>query len=326
MSQFLREIYEQPDALRRTIEHLSSQLTGGKKFSEVRQVIFTGMGSSYGAACYGVSLFVQDGMRASAIETSELLYYDLPLLNEDTLLVVISQSGRTGEIVHLLDCVQTPMVGITNGPGSPLALTSDTTFTIQAGMERGVSSKTYTCTLVALFLLRAVLAGDLLPDTASTLYTLADLMERQLPQWDERIGEISTAPWQRVVFIGRGPSYASAITGALMCQEAAKLPAEGISGGQFRHGYIESLSCETLYIIFAAPGCTQHLNLRLARDIASVGGRVIVIGNDDCGINIRAHDEWTIPLLEIVPAQLLAARLSETPDTYRYGQKVTTQE
>jgi glutamine---fructose-6-phosphate transaminase (isomerizing) len=322
MSHFLREIYEQPDALRRTIEHVSFQLTDIQQFTKFRQITFTGMGSSYGAACYGANLFVQHGMRASAIEASELLYYDLPLLDEDTVLVVISQSGRTGEIVRLFDCVQTPMIAITNDPASPLALASDTTLTIQAGTEHCVSSKTYTCTLAALYLLGAALAGDLL-SAASTLYTLADLMERHLPRWDERLGEISA---QRVVFIGRGPSYTSAVTGALMCQEADKLPAEGISGGQFRHGYIESLSCDTLYVIFAAPGCTQHLNLRLARDIRSIGGRVIVIGNDDCGMSIPAHDEWTAPLLEIVPAQLLAARLSATPDTYRFGQKVTTQE
>jgi glucosamine--fructose-6-phosphate aminotransferase (isomerizing) len=140
-----------------------------------------------------------------------------------------------------------------------------------------------------------------------------------------------------VFILGRGPSLTSAMTGSLILKEAAKVHAEGMSSGQFRHGPLELASPGFSAIVFASSGRTKALNLRLAQDIAEFGGKVVLIGGEKdthpkgiLTLNLPALKELFAPLAEIVPVQLLARRLAIEkglkPGEFEKAKKVTRHE
>src|SRR5579859_1943916 len=128
MNHLTRELSEQPEALRCTVEALAQDksLTQIGEFLrqwQTQTVILTGMGSSLAAAYYGVYLLGEYGIHSFAVDTSELLHYRQRMVERHTLLVVISQSGQSAELCKLLDILActVPIIGITNTAESPLA-------------------------------------------------------------------------------------------------------------------------------------------------------------------------------------------------------------
>lgn len=341
MSGLRDEIREQPATIRQTIKaitpHLSTLQSYATDLQKGRPVIITGMGGSFAAGTLCQFGLMESGFPALALETSELLYHYQTLLDQQPIIIMISQSGRSVEIVRLLDQLtdQSPVIGITNTPQSPLALRSANALVIQAGEEQTVSSKTYTCTLTALVLLTGALTGKPEADAVRSLEAVAQTIEITLPSWQEQAqhiaGRIRQA--QFIEFLGRGLSRASALTGALITKETAKIPTEGMVGGQFRHGPIEVLAPGVVAVIFMGSGAERHLNQGLAQDIEAHGGQVIRIGSDltdDLAFNVPAVDDFVMPLAEIVPVQLLAAELAALRGfpvgEFRHGTKVTTTE
>jgi glucosamine--fructose-6-phosphate aminotransferase (isomerizing) len=298
------------------------------------------MGSSFYAVYPALIYLVERGMVAVGMETAELLHHYMPLLDDHTLLIAISQSGFSVEMMRLIDEVGTrvPVFGITNTSTSPLAQQSDITFFLNAGAEETVTTKTYTCTLAALHMLARALTGMPLETTTSALRRTADAIGTALPGWRDQAGELAAQlkASHFLTFLGRGPSRASAMTGALVTKETAKIPTEGMIGGQFRHGPIEVISPETTTIIFTGISRTRHLDLSLAAALARLEGKVVSVGNSDqqvqdtLTVNVPASDEWRNPIAEIVPIQLLAARLAEQRGLeigkFKYGGKITTTE
>jgi glucosamine--fructose-6-phosphate aminotransferase (isomerizing) len=123
------------------------------------------------------------------------------------------------------------------------------------------------------------------------------------------------------------------MTAALITKETAKIPTEGMVGGQFRHGPMEVIAPPVTTVIFASSGRTRDLNVNLARDLAGREGPVVMIGMSVPGalhIAVPSTDEWLTPILEIVPIQMIAAELAAQRGLqvghFRYGQKVTTTE
>ena len=126
------------------------------------------------------------------------------------------------------------------------------------------------------------------------------------------------------------------MTGALVTKETAKLPTEGMVGGQYRHGPLEGMEPGTVITIFGGTDHARELNIKLARDLIDLGGSVLWIG-EDAGIKgattlelVCNLDQWVRPIAEIVPIQLLAAHLAQhrglVPGKFRYITKVTTTE
>jgi glucosamine--fructose-6-phosphate aminotransferase (isomerizing) len=210
---------------------------------------------------------------------------------------------------------------------------------LNAGDELTVSSKTYTSTLAALHGLAHLLTGKSAELALSELRRTADTIEASLPIWREQAGEIveQVARKQFFVFLGRGPSQASAMTGALITKESAKLPTEGMNSGQYRHGPIEVTDDRIAVFIFAGLEPTVDLNLALAQELADLKAYVTVIGpvehpgqNRIPVLHVPGESAWTLPIAEIVPVQLFAALLAEQrgleAGKFRYIQKVTSRE
>jgi glucosamine--fructose-6-phosphate aminotransferase (isomerizing) len=343
---FLEETLAQPGVLRAILARCRED---GGLLQPLRQtmapqqrcVLWTGMGTSYFAA-YPASIYLcQHGTPSIAIESAELVHYYSGLISERSLMVAISQSGETAEVRRLVDGVRgrTRIVGITNDPASHLARKADVVLPLGAGEERGPATKTYTAALAVSLLLAMDLTSTRSAPGVAQLSSAVDAMERFIERWKETIEALLAflRGANRLVLLGRGPSVASAMAGALILKEAAKLPAEGTTAGQFRHGPLEEVSADLGAVVFAMPGRTQDLNLRLAQDIARFGGQVVVVGSEDpspgenmYSLALPRLDEFCAPLAEIVPFQLLAWRMAAerglTPGLFSHMGKVTLEE
>ena len=346
MDDFLEEILSQPRVLRAILDrYLGDQsLLGpvGKAMEEGRYqlLLLTGMGSSY-FALYPACIYLNEyGLSAIMVEASELLHYYRDLVSDRVLLVLASQSGETAEVRKLANEVRgrTCILSVTNDAENYLARNSDLPVFLYAGQESGPASKTHTATISVLLLLAMYLTSTMSKQVKS-LYAAVEAMESFLEGWRERIDGLVDflGKMDYLSLLGRGPSVASAMAGALILKEAAKMRAEGMSAGQFRHGPLEAVSPDFAAIVFAMQGRTRDINLRLAQDIAQFGGKSIIIGSDEelqgeriFNLTLLPLDEFWSPLLEIVPIQLLSWKLAGEkglqPGTFDKARKVTLYE
>ncbi len=154
---YLRDILDQPRALEDTLAGLEvteplQQLAGRLQEGEFKTIVLTGMGSSF-HALHPLNLeLIDHGFTAMMVETSELLHYRQRLFDPRTLIIAVSQSGQSAEVVRLLELNRgkSSVIAVTNTPSSPLADEADATIFSQAGEEFSVSCKTYLAALMAL--------------------------------------------------------------------------------------------------------------------------------------------------------------------------------
>jgi glucosamine--fructose-6-phosphate aminotransferase (isomerizing) len=164
-------------------------------------------------------------------------------------------------------------------------------------------------------------------------------IESFFEKWDEEVDRMVEflGAVNSIFVLGRGPSMASVMTGALVLKEVAKIHAEGMSSGQFRHGPLELASPGFAAIVFASNGRTKEHNLRLAQDIAEFGGKVVLFGEEESRqkkgiltLSLALQKELYAPLTEIVPIQLLSRRLAIEkglkPGKFERAGKVTRHE
>jgi glucosamine--fructose-6-phosphate aminotransferase (isomerizing) len=320
---YLRDILAQPRALADTVAGLSGAPALASERCE--RVVLTGMGASYHALHPLYIQLVERGVQATMVETAELIHYLPALLCPGTLVIAVSQSGRSVEIVRLMEIAagKVRTIGVTNTPDSPLATRADVTVLTHAGTEASVSCKTYVTMLAALAWLGG--AGDVLGQAAPAA-------QDYLEAWDRKVRAlIELLEGTRTVFvIGRGTSVAAAGTGGLILKESAHVAAEGMTCSAFRHGPFELSGPGTVVLVFRGDERTAALNASLAADIRKAGGRAFVIGPDaELEVfRIAAVPAAVRPVLEILPVQLvslaLAALNGHQPGNFRLLTKVTT--
>lgn len=349
---YLGDILEQPEILRSVTktykdhpawQQLRLEVTGGR----YQKVVLTGMGGSYNSLFPTWLHLNHYGIPAIHIEASELVHYAPAMLSDRftapskqrALFIVVSQSGESIEIRRLLEIAQdqVDIISITNNADNHLARHSKLSLPTYAGAEVGVATKTYTSGLALLHLLSRSLTGQYQPQDHIDLLTVADCLDQLLMRWSDWIAPAvkQLQPATFFSFLGRGPAVATAMNSALIFKEAVRLPAVGLSGGQFRHGPMEALSPKSGIVVFAPQGRTWDLNLRLAQDIAERGGRVVLVGLESSSANIvnlplPVVDEFLSPILEILATQLLAAKFAEqhhiVPGQFRWSGKVINRE
>jgi glucosamine--fructose-6-phosphate aminotransferase (isomerizing) len=349
MNKFLKEIFEQPLALQNTLSYYTTGngLTELEKVSEIWKkgrfngVLFTGMGSSFFAPHTANCFLSLYGIDSRIINAGELLHYHLPLLKNRALITCISQSGESYEIVKILEKIQEDQtcIGITNEEKSTLARKSAITLLSRAGTEEMTSTKTYISTLLVLSIFVKELAGQWKSSSMTefkAVESVVKLIENR-DQWLSAAMEVLGNP-QFVQIIGRGPSYSSVLQGALMIMEAARNPAAGIYGGEFRHGPMEMSKKGFRAIILAPVGPTYQQGIKLAEDITTFGGRVVMITNSDedyknhdiYAIRIPCEDEYLFPIPAIIPLQFMvnqwAVNAGHEPGNFTMGAKVTVTE
>jgi glutamine---fructose-6-phosphate transaminase (isomerizing) len=350
MNKFLEEIFEQPRVLKETLDYylhgegkiILEKVSAVWEKGKFDEVIFTGMGSSFFAPHTACCVLSNYGVVSRTINAGELLHYHLPLLRNKALITCISQSGESYEVVKILEKIPTGLtcIGITNEENSTLARKAAIALLSKAGREEMTSTKTYVSTLLVLSIFSRILTGRWkhgpMQELNRTIEAVGELINNR-EEWLSPAMDVLGHP-SFVQIIGRGPSYSSVLQGALMIMEAARNPAAGIYGGEFRHGPMEMSKKGFRAIILAPVGATYGQGIKLAEDITRFGGRVVVITNslasfsnpDIFPIRIPCQDEYLFPIPAIIPLQFIVNRWAvdegREPGNFMMGAKVTTTE
>ncbi|MBC8040506.1 MAG: SIS domain-containing protein, partial [Opitutaceae bacterium] len=311
---YLRDLLDQPRAIAATLDGLPATLGLSRAALDRPRIVLTGMGSSLHALHPLQLRLLAAGRTAFLSETAELVHGESPLLDARSLIVAVSQSGRSAETVQLLDRIAAldpasrPLViGVTNTADSPLALRADGVIPLHAGPEFSVSCKTYLATLVGLEWLGALLLGSDLSTLRSTLAPAPAAIAAYLAAWPDHVRELAAlfAPTRSLFLTGRGASLAAAGAGALILKESTRMHAEGMSAPSFRHGPLEMSGPALALLAFEGDPATAHSHRLLVTDVRAAGGlaaldpasRPLVIGvtnTADSPLALRA--DGVIPL------------------------------
>ena len=337
-SSFEHDIAAQAGALRDLARAPQSQELAAIAAGPYQRIVLTGMGSSYFAALPSWRRLAAAGLPAWWVDSGQLL--ETPqLLTATTLMIICSQSGASGEVVALLDHVKhlsttTAIIGITNNTDSPLGTRADALLNLHSGPEATVSTKSYLNTLLAY----EHLTSSLTPTSHTPVDVASDTVEavenyRRPDGLSTLASDIAERSDARLAFVGFGDQGATALYAGLITKEAAKIPAEGFIGGQFRHGPLELAGPGFTAMLFTSNDPTTEQPLRqLAADLHNSGSTVVSVGplNLPNTVHVPTWSNSGVPLLaeSAITAQHLAVALARAdhlePGEFRYGSKITT--
>lgn len=326
-STFLDEVAAQPAALRQVATHFgadSSPFVGWARSwrdEGARPIVLTGMGASLFALESANTILALAGVRSRVIPTSDLLETELRAL-DDAFVVVVSQSGESTEVKELLALVEPRRVhALTNHSDSSLARSGADVAHLGVASDRSVALVTYTASLAALVLLCAELGRGSRSWYAARIEQVADEIAATLPAWAVRAEALAPAVERAcsMTVVGWGAAIGVAHEAALLFKEAARLPAEGMSASQFRHGAVELVDERHVTVVLAnrtREGAREDRAAHIA-ELAALPGRVIVIGDEPVPASPRLTQVRTVEresplgsLADIVPLQLLAASVA----------------
>jgi glucosamine--fructose-6-phosphate aminotransferase (isomerizing) len=282
------------------------------------RVLITGMGGSLNAAYPAWMALANAGQPALWVDTAELIHHMPALVTPRTLFWIFSQSGRSAEIISAIDFnrISRPalLLATVNDPESPLARAAQVQVPIHAEVEKTVSTRTYVNSLAVGQLAASALLGGDVQAARDGLMQTASAMGSYLADWEERVHQLAEMIGfpKRLAILGRGPSFASACASALILGEASKFIATPFQAGEFRHGPLELATPELTVLLFAGPDETRGLNLHLLNDLRSFGVNAFWVGpgTNEWQIEIPPVPSVGLPLMEILPAQLLSIHLA----------------
>lgn len=332
------EISEQPDAWRRLLTDGQAAVRHAADLfrdEAPKQLVLLARGSSDHAALYAQYVAqIEVGLPVSLATPSVHTVYGVPTFPADSCVLAVSQSGGSEDLVRTLQAAREAgclTISVTNDPDSALANSAHAHVPILAGPERSVAAtKTYTNELLALRLLLSAIGT-----TEVHLDELPRLAEATLARSAEPIRELAEQldGVRRMLVVGRGYGYSTAREAALKLMETCYIVAQGLSAADALHGPVAALDGETPLLVFgsAGPGVSSLRDVMAAARAA--GAPVEVVGDgflrgDTLPPLLPETPEGLVPLLEILPAQLLALELATLsggdPDRPRGLKKVTS--
>ena len=332
----LKEIHEQPQAIRDTVKHrlqqdgtvsLGDVAWTKELLQDIHKIYIVACGTAYNAGRVGkVALERLTGIPVETDLASEFRYRD-PFVNEHTLLILVSQSGETADTLAALREGKRKgarIFSVTNVIGSSIARESDDVFYTWAGPEIAVAStKAYTTQLVAFYLIAmnmALLLGKMERSEYDSLLTeilaLSDKIELMLKK-ESDIKQIADSIKDKnaVFYLGRNMDYNSALEGALKLKEISYIFTEAFAAGELKHGTIALIEEGTPVITIATQTALldktfsnmQEVKARGAHLIAFTRESATTICNEaDVTVTIPECPDLLMPVVSIVPAQLLA--------------------
>jgi glucosamine--fructose-6-phosphate aminotransferase (isomerizing) len=344
----LKEIYEQPRAVRDTVQGRISLDTGRvyldqmniteAEFKNFDRVMIAACGTSWHAGLAGKYMIEQFARVPVEVDYASEFRYRDPVINERTLLIVISQSGETADTIAALREAKergARILAVCNVQGSMITREADGTILTHAGPEIGVAStKAFTAQMVALYLfalyygqLRGALSADEAKHHAQELAELPVKIEHLLSESDE-LEELAKEfhRSQDFLYLGRGINFTVALEGALKLKEISYIHAEGYPAGEMKHGP-NALIDERLPVVVIN---TRELGneaseLRYEKthsNIVEVKARegvviaVLTEGDElsskvsDRMITVPASSDLLAPILSVIPLQLLAYHIA----------------
>jgi|ERR1700722_1854018 glucosamine--fructose-6-phosphate aminotransferase (isomerizing) len=323
MTHFLQDILRQPVELERTLNYLSGAgrrelQAAADTIRKARHVYLTGMGSSWHAAFGAGAILFRAGRPVYMREAGELV--QSATFPPDSVVITISRSGRSAEIVQLLAKAResgATVIGITNVAEGALAQEANLPILIPTLLDHAISVNTYSTLAVAAAALAKAAVDSFGDQLSATLRSVAVEMAKRIPGWQTQIaGNDWFASGKVVHFLGRGGSLGSCYEARLLWEEGAKSEATALGTGSFRHGPQEIVVEGTRFAIWIDGKISREQDLSVARDLRRLGASVVLIGQN---LPPEAADlvfqlpevpvEWQF-MIDIVPAQLAAEYLS----------------
>lgn len=311
----LKEIHEQPLTIRKAVNQPPELINQTVALLRNASTVFlAGCGTSYNACTTAARQFSKTGKHAIPILGSEMEEY-LPFINEHSVLIAVSQSGETADILDVMNAAKqknATVVALVNVPSSTLARKADITIPMNSGPELSVvSTKCFTAQLALLTTLAHVLQGK--PNNA--LAEAADATLHVLKQHEQPMKELARKlKDSRTMFIiGRNELAPIAREAALKIKEVSYIHAEGMPAGELKHGTIAVIEEGTPVIVFADKH-TRQLTTSNAMEVKARGAFVIGIDHQpntayDVHLQIPDMNDATA-LLAILPIQLLSYYLA----------------
>ncbi len=332
----LKEIHEQPrslrDVMRGRVDVRGRQITlGGLKHLEremarFRRVLLTACGTAWHSGLIGKFLFEELARVPTEVEYASELRDRNPIIEENTLAIVISQSGETADTFAALREIQAKgatAFGVVNVVGSTIAREADAGVYLHIGPEIGVAStKAFTAQVAVLAMIatdmgrRRHLSQERMFEILNELNQIPDKVAQVLAL-DSQIRDLAVrlSKHENWLYLGRGVNYPVALEGALKLKEISYIHAEGMPAAEMKHGPI-ALIDEGMPVVVVAP--RDHTYDKVLANIEEVrgrGGSVVAVSDKlDSELDRLADDVLTVPktlsilspLVTIIPLQLLA--------------------
>jgi glucosamine--fructose-6-phosphate aminotransferase (isomerizing) len=320
------EILEQPGSARRLLEleaERVERIAAAVNERSVDFVMVAARGTSDHAAIYAQYLFaVRHGLVVALAAPSTITYYGAEPRLDHALVLGISQSGRSPDIVGVVETARKQgalTLALTNDPDSPLAAAAELLIDLRAGPERAVAAtKTYVAELVALARLSVALRPD--PEGTAALEALPEQLAMALESEsaaEKAAARLASMSWCAV--LGRGFEYATAREWALKLKELALVLADPYSSADFRHGPVTLVEPGFPVLAVATTGAVLPDMRELLQQLRDEQHADLVVISDDEDIGRLAADhlpippgvpEWLRPAVSIVPAQLFGYHLA----------------
>lgn len=334
----LKEIHEQPETIRNAMRgrlqlETGTVVLGGlrdveDKLLNARRIVITACGTSWHAGLVGEYLFEELARIPTEVEYASEFRYRNPVIMEDDITFLISQSGETADTLAAgreAKAKGATVLGIVNVVGSTIARESHGGVYVHAGPEIGVAStKAFTSQLTVLALIAMLLARA----RGTIDQKRAQLLARELAAIPEKVAHIlehTTDQIKRIaeefkesqhfLYLGRGANFPVALEGALKLKEISYIHAEGYPAAEMKHGPI-ALIDENMPVVFIVPKDSIYEKVvSNIQEVRARHGRIIAIANDD-DHEIEQMAEFVVrvprtygyfgPILNVIPLQLLS--------------------
>lgn len=341
----LKEIFEQPTTLatsmrgRVNVEQNNITLAGfidnKERFLNAKRIIITACGTSWHAGLIGMYAIEEFARIPVVVEYSSEFRYRRPVINEDDVVIAISQSGETADTLAAIELAKSHgafIYGVCNVVGASIPRAAHSGSYTHVGPEIGVAStKAFTAQAGVLIMLalmigkeKGTLSDERYLQIVSELGKIPDKIEEILKQ-DKCIAEFAkTFTYaENFIYLGRGYNYPIALEGALKLKEISYIHAEGYPAAEMKHGPIALINHE-MPVVVIAPKCgtydkvvsnIQEIKARKGRIISIITeGDTTVRDMSDYSITIPETEECLSPLLAVIPLQLLAYHIAVVKD------------
>ena len=337
----LKEIYEQPrsvhDSMRGRLKADEGEIKMGgiddheKRFEKAKRIIFVACGTSWHACLVAEYLFEEFARVPVEVEYASEFRYRNPIIYQDDLVIAVSQSGETADTLAAVELAKSKgatVLGVCNVVGSTIARATHGGSYTHAGPEIGVAStKAFTAQVTVLTLMALDMAKVRGTITESRyrqmLYELEAIPAKieEVLKLNDKLREIAYIykDSRNALYLGRGVSFPVALEGALKLKEISYIHAEGYPAAEMKHGPIALIDTEMPVFVIATKGASydkvvsniQEVKARKGKIIAVVtsGDKEVIEMADHC-IEVPETDEFLVPLLSVIPLQLLSYHIA----------------
>ncbi len=322
----LKEIFEQPktiaNALRGRIKDGKIKLSVNFDAKKIDKIIITACGTSWHSALIGKYLLEKIAGISTEVDYASEFRYRNPIVRENNLLIVISQSGETADtLAALRETKNCQTLGIINSVGSTIAREVKSGIYLHAGPEIGVAStKAFTSQVASLVMLALYLkeqiSGKINKNLCDELLVIPEKVQAILDQ-AETIKEISQnfVSAKNLLYLGRGINFPVALEGALKLKEVSYIHAEGYPAAEMKHGPIALIDKNMFVVFIVNHGPIFEKIISNMQEVRARGGRIIAITDtkdatieklSEFIITVPSVSEELSPLINIIPLQLMA--------------------